>query len=140
MLNKMKTKMDQFCAAAYLLPVKMCSAAMALVGALLMQASPALAAEKGNDYDFLKNGGDMFDGVNDAINKTTSSGLKFLRTLGYVLVFCTIVSIGIGFIVWRNPQESAANKKKILIVVLAAVLVFGVGSIASIVASIGDSL
>ena len=138
MLSKIKSRLDQMALIMYSLPGKLCSGAAALLGALLLQAAPALAAE--NEYDFLKKGGDMFDGVNNTVNKTAASGLKFFRTLGYVMVFCTIVSIGIGFIVWRNPQESAANKKKILIAVVAAVLIFGVGSIASIVASIGDSL
>ena len=133
----MKTKISNYSGMLKDVPAKLCMFPLMLLASLFANSSTAFAKE---DYAFLKNGGTMFNGVKDTVNKTTQSGIKFMTVLGYVCVFCLIVSIGIGFIVWRNPQETAQNKKKILIVVLAAVLIFGAGSVASIVAGIGDSL
>ena len=92
------------------------------------------------DYDFLKKGGDMFSGFNTAVTKTTASGMKFLKVLGYLLLFCLIVSIGIARMQIKNPQQSSENKKKALVGVAAAVLIFGGGSIAIWIATAGDAL
>lgn len=139
MLNKIKETADKGVVLVYSVPGKICSAVCLLMTVLLKQVSPVFAA--GNEYDFLTEGGNgMFDDFINTVNKTAASGLNFFRALGYILLFAAIASVAIGFMVWRNPQETSMNKKKMLVIVAAAVLIFGAGSLASMIAGAGDSL
>lgn len=140
MLNKIKETADKGVVLVYSVPGKICSAVCLLMTVLLKQVSPVFAA--GNEYDFLTEGGNgMFDDFINTVNKTAASGLNFFRALGYILLFAAIASAAIGFMVWRSsPQETSMNKKKMLVIVAAAVLIFGAGSLASMIAGAGDSL
>lgn len=108
-----KERVNKGVAFIYSIPVRMRFAVLMLMTGLMTEIVPVFAAE--NDYDFLKKGGDMFSGFNTAVTKTTASGMKFLKVLGYLLLFCLIVSIGIARMQIKNPQQSSENKKKALL-------------------------
>lgn len=137
-LLSIKERVNKGVAFIYSIPVRMRFAVLMLMTGLMTEIVPVFAAE--NDYDFLKKGGDMFSGFNTAVTKTTASGMKFLKVLGYILLFCLIVTIGIARMQIKNPQQSSENKKKALVGVAAAVLIFGGGSIAIWIATAGDAL
>lgn len=119
------------------------------ISASMMPYATAFAEEKKKkdkdvtEYDFLTNNeadSGMFDSLIETLQGTAASGINLGRTLGYVLIFFMIASIGIGFMVYKDSNKLAKNKDKILVVVVAAVLIFGAGGVALIIANIGDSI
>lgn len=138
MLRKLKVMINRCTILFYSVPGKICSVTMMLVAALLTQVTSVCAA--GNEYDFMTKGGDMFNDVNDTLNKTAASGMNFFRTLAIVFGFCAIGCAGIGFMYRKTGRDKSVNKDKLFRIIIGLIVVFGVGTIASLIASIGDAL
>lgn len=111
-----------------------------VVGVLFTTAYSTMASDVFNNITGTPESNDIFSGVTKVAEGVGNSAINLFTVGGAILVVIGIMLCGMSLILFKGDSEVTKNKKHILVIVGASILIFGSIGIGKGFADIGSSV